>query len=727
MRVSVCCSVLNQSDLLRGMIATVVGQSLKDWELIIVDDGSTEDIKGVIDSFKDERIKYYRFEENKGVPHGINYALAMAVGDYVQPLSADERLELNKFMWQVGYLDDHPEVHGIWGLPFNGELGERPEWEQYQLKSHNRSREAWIRTLMNLESIPIGGASMLWRREVWDDIGLFDPQFYTCSDLELFIRFFKKYNGVVMPYRWVWCEDNPAALHKNVTADSFAKDLAKVRAKHSLDLPVKSGTVTVAMPVRNMQKLIPDAIRSVLNQTYKDLKLVILDDASTDETVKAIQEFDDERIQLLQVTDNIGTESAQNQMLAMCSTPFFMVLCADDTIDETMIEKCIDQFGRDPWLEMVSTQTDFIDEEGNPYTKEHPFKNIRKASNKPQQQWLAEMYPGNHYFGANIYRTQALKDVGGWDTTVSVIGDYDMYLKLLQRENIFVIPENLTHTRIHGANRSLLTPEQSRQLKWDYHKVRAHYYQPRMKVIIATAFYEMRGYSPYIVSMFYTTQLLMSMGIIAEFWEVSGDSYVERAKNTICNKFLEDPDATDLFMIDSDMQWNPESVIQMLQFPEPIVVGSYPQKNSWHKWTSTPKLVEEEGKYHPVGRVLPDGSALIKADFLAGGFLRMKREVLEKYKEKYPDLTYKDMSADPGYPDRIYTEFFACERKDGLRWGEDRVFGKRLAEMGIDIFIYPNIEFGHFGVKGWMGNFDRWLRNPAEQQREGMENTEKVA
>jgi hypothetical protein len=263
-------------------------------------------------------------------------------------------------------------------------------------------------------------------------------------------------------------------------------------------------------------------------------------------------------------------------------------------------------------------------------------------------------------------------------------------------------------------------------LRQKYHDIRQRYYPPRMKVIIATPFYEMRGFSPYIVSLSQTVYHLTKLGIDHEFWELSGDSYVDRAKNTLFNKFLEDPDATDLFMIDSDMQWNPGGFITMLMLPEEVIMGSYPQKNAWERWTALPELKEQDGKHHPVGRMLHDGSALIKGQYFAGGFVRIKRAALERYAEQYRDTYYYyDAGADPSNPDRRYIEFFACERakmdpedKEApmLRWGEDRVFGKRLNAIGMDAWIYPNVDFGHYGIKGWMGNYDKFLRSGAGQQ-----------
>jgi len=179
-------------------------------------------------------------------------------------------------------------------------------------------------------------------------------------------------------------------------------------------------------------------------------------------------------------------------------------------------------------------------------------------------------------------------------------------------------------------------------------------------------------------------------------------------------------------MIDSDMQWNPDAILKILALPEQVVIGSYPQKNAWTKWTAIPTLVQQDGGLHPVGRILQDGTALIKSDHLSGGFMRIKRQVLQKFKDTYKDDTYQDGAADPANSTRVYTNFFICEVKDGLRWGEDRVFGKKLTAMGESFWIYPNIDFGHYGVKGWHGNFHTFLKSP-QTQTEHTADTEKVA
>ena len=88
-RVSVCVSVLNQPELLQNTLESVRAQTFTDWECIVVDDGSNVPIEPIVASFNDERFIYHRFEQNKGIPHGANYAYKIARGEFVQPLACD--------------------------------------------------------------------------------------------------------------------------------------------------------------------------------------------------------------------------------------------------------------------------------------------------------------------------------------------------------------------------------------------------------------------------------------------------------------------------------------------------------------------------------------------------------------------------------------------------------------------------------------------------------------
>jgi hypothetical protein len=253
-----------------------------------------------------------------------------------------------------------------------------------------------------------------------------------------------------------------------------------------------------------------------------------------------------------------------------------------------------------------------MNEDGTqPFIANDDFKSqiiqIPKIVNRTREDQLRAMQPGNHYFGSGMYRMKAIKEVGGWEKEYKVLADYQMYLKLLQREPLGIVEEQLTHTRIHSANHSKLEGKKAQELPWLYHAARKRFYKQPMKLIICTPFYELKGFSPYIESLTTTVRLLNMAGIDWRFMQLSGDSYVHRARNTMCDVFLQDPDATDLFFIDSDMSWNAEAFVKMCMLPQPILGGSYPVKNGWERWTSIPKVIEENGQFHMKGMELGDG------------------------------------------------------------------------------------------------------------------------
>ena len=720
-RVSICTTVLNQSGWLKEMIQSVVDQTFKGWELLIADDGSTEDIKSVIESFNDKRIQYFRFDENKGGAERLNFLLGKAVGEFYSFLAADEVIYPLKLEQQLAYLDEHKGVDAVWGLPQTGPLGQRPDWEQSWLGAANRSRESWLRTLLNLENVPLGSCSMLMKTSVVRELGLLDLNLTMFNDHELYCRFFSADKvGVVLPYRWAADKPQGPDSVRTKNQHKAGDEWAYVRAKHKIIFPKAEGKVTVGIPCYNHAKYLPDAVNSVLAQTHPVDEILILDDGSTDDfkTVVAGLVAQDSRIKVMAFPENMGMQEAHNQMAFRAEGEFFTPLSADDMLEPTFVERCLNEFKSYPWSELVASHTDFYKEDMKEKADPaHPFFSIPKVANhETRYEFLEALRPGNQYFGCGMYRTKALSEIGGWEKQYKVISDYQVYIKLLQRENIRIIEEPLTRTRVHGENDSLLNEERAKELPWLYHAARKPYFRKHMRVFIATPFYELKGFSPYIVSLVHTLRLLQAVGIDYYFLELSGDSYVHRARNTMCEHFLADPEATDLFFIDSDMSWNPEAFVKMCMLPDDVVGGTYPVKNNWEAWTSIPQIYTEDQGSQLRGRDLGDGTALLEASVLAGGFLRIKRHVLEKFREHYPDLWYQEPSLDPKNPNKRFTQFFGAESMDHKFYGEDHCFSRRLREMGCKMFIYPNIDIVHWGYKPFEGNYDKWLKKAAKDR-----------
>lgn len=238
---------------------------------------------------------------------------------------------------------------------------------------------------------------------------------------------------------------------------------------------------------------------------------------------------------------------------------------------------------------------------------------------------------------------------------------------------------------------------------------------PKLKLMIATPFYLQMAFARYADSLVMTGRALDMAGVPWEKHFIMGDSYIDRAKNSIVADFLES-DCTDLLMIDSDMSWHPEAVARMLKHPQGVVGGFFPMKGAYESYAGALQP-DEEGLVPDIKTCVElwDGSCLFKAHLVPGGFLRLKRDVLERFADHYPDNVYVDPMANQLKQDRVYTAFFECMRHDYTRFGEDATFCRLMREMGEDVWCDPNINFGHTGMKTYEGNFHKFLLKPQEE------------
>ncbi|NLP58167.1 glycosyltransferase family A protein [Lutibacter sp. B1] len=125
-KVSIIVPCFNQAKYLNNTLQSVYNQTYKDWECIIVNDGSTDDTEVVALNWsnKDSRFKYF-FQNNNGVSVARNYGVKLAKGKYIQFLDSDDILEKNKINYQVKILDSNPEIDIIYSSSryfFDGDL-----------------------------------------------------------------------------------------------------------------------------------------------------------------------------------------------------------------------------------------------------------------------------------------------------------------------------------------------------------------------------------------------------------------------------------------------------------------------------------------------------------------------------------------------------------------------------------------------------------------------------
>ena len=105
--ISVILPAYNAQDTIAEAIQSIVDQTYEDWELIIINDGSTDGTKSVIQTFKDNRIKFYDNLGNKGLVFTLNRALSIARGFYIARMDADDISLPTRFEMQINYIEKY--------------------------------------------------------------------------------------------------------------------------------------------------------------------------------------------------------------------------------------------------------------------------------------------------------------------------------------------------------------------------------------------------------------------------------------------------------------------------------------------------------------------------------------------------------------------------------------------------------------------------------------------
>jgi glycosyltransferase involved in cell wall biosynthesis len=121
-RVSVLMTIYNAEPYLREAIDSLIAQTIPDWELIAIENGSMDASPAILSSYDDPRLKSVVLPTNIGRTPALRYAFEQARGEYIAVLDADDVSHPERFARQIEYLDQHPEVGlvGSWAEYING-------------------------------------------------------------------------------------------------------------------------------------------------------------------------------------------------------------------------------------------------------------------------------------------------------------------------------------------------------------------------------------------------------------------------------------------------------------------------------------------------------------------------------------------------------------------------------------------------------------------------------
>lgn len=482
-KVSIVIPVYNGEKYLEEAIESALKQTYKNIEIIVVNDGSIDNTEKICEKYI-SKIKYYK-KENGGVASALNLALKKMSGDFFSWLSHDDIYLPDKIEKEVNYIiknnlsydsilySDYlliDELNNIIGL------GKK---DHNILK--NKPEYSLLRGAVN-------GITLLVPKKAFDDFGFFDTSLKCTQDYDMWLKMQKKYKFVHLPsylactrihsnqdsktspnvikegnLLWIKLIESVTDDRKIELEDSVYKYYQEMK-KFLQDTPYNEALlhvekklnnieekaekivgdeikkVSIVIPFFNREKLTIRAIKSVLNQTYKNIEIVLVDDCSTCKitNIKKLIE-NNKNIKYYRNKINKGPSESRNIGIKNSSGDFIAFLDSDDEFVENKIEFQL--------KEMIKNNSKAS------YTNYYTIQEKKKTKNVAYTIKNSEinefLYNCKLATPTIMVEKNFLLDYGlKYDISINVCEDICFYLEILKYTNFLYVNKYLTNVYV---------------------------------------------------------------------------------------------------------------------------------------------------------------------------------------------------------------------------------------------------------------------------------------
>lgn len=474
-KVTIVIPVYNGSNFMKVAIDSAIAQTYDNKEILVINDGSTDngETEKIALSYGN-KIRYIK-KENGGVATALNLAIKEMKGDYLSWLSHDDIYKPYKIEKQIETIKKLEDKTTI--LFSNVELiDEKGEIFCTTNYSNLMTHEELCQGIYPVIKGTVNGCSMLISKECFDKVGLFNENLKTSNDYEMWLRLFKEFKSYLIeepliqyrihknqdttksPYTlkeanklWVDIINNLTVKEIegwsfepfNVYMDLYfqmyyskyneAYPVAYKKAKEIYDKSTPK--VSIIMPCYNSEKYIEKAIQSVLDQTYRNFELIIIDDDSTDKTWEIIEQYEkkDFRVICTKKDENEkGISKSMNKGIEMARGKYITRMDSDDIIIPEKIFRQVQFLDKNEEYGVCSVNIAMMDNLGNIYNE-----NVYPEQKVPSEWTFLWTNPVPN--APCMYRTNIIKDNNITFSNLRTAEDYDFLEKLITKTKVYMI------------------------------------------------------------------------------------------------------------------------------------------------------------------------------------------------------------------------------------------------------------------------------------------------
>ena len=233
-KVTALMSVYNGEKYLNEAIDSILTQTFKDFEFLIVNDGSTDKTAEILKSYKDPRIKIINNEKNIGLTKSLNKGLKLATGKYIARQDADDISMTNRLIKQVNFLDRNLDVAIVGTNYFR--INDKGDIVQ---EINRKRKDIDIKNNLS-KGNQLGHGTLMFSKNCVEKIGFYRESFKYAQDYDFVLRFSDKYKLANIPellYKWR-INSHSVSVSKKIIQDRYAKLALKLfneRKKNGYD------------------------------------------------------------------------------------------------------------------------------------------------------------------------------------------------------------------------------------------------------------------------------------------------------------------------------------------------------------------------------------------------------------------------------------------------------------------------------------------------------------
>ncbi len=212
--------------------------------------------------------------------------------------------------------------------------------------------------------------------------------------------------------------------------------------------------ISVVMPVFNGEKFLKIAIESILNQTYTDFELIIINDGSTDKSAEIIKSYTDNRIRFLENEGNRGIFYTRNRLFEEVKGKYIAILDCDDYAEPKRLEKQVNFLDKNNEFGLVGSWITLID-------GENKIKGAWNLEYRPER-ISSKLLFSNQFAQSSVMMRKEFSDLK-YREEYPPVEDYDLWVRISYKTRVTNLAETLVKYRIHDQNISQTQAEKARE------------------------------------------------------------------------------------------------------------------------------------------------------------------------------------------------------------------------------------------------------------------------